>query len=296
MLKLPLPVPGDPEGDRIPGDVPFVVDAHVHLFPDTLFEAIWSWFDNFAWPIRYRMKSPELIEFLLSRGVGHIVGLHYAHKPGIARKLNGYMAKLCDRYPQLTGSATVFPGEEDARGILKEAFEMGLKAVKLHAHVQFFRMDSEEMREIYEACSDSGKPLVMHVGREPKNPYFPYPVDPYSICAADKLEKVIKDYPRLRVCVPHLGMDEDDAYRRMIEQYDNLWLDTTMVLADYFPLSSPPSLGDMRADRIMYGTDVPNIPYAWDREIKKLCQMGLPTESLDLILAKNARKFFSISG
>jgi hypothetical protein len=293
MPELPLPAPGDPEGDRIPASLPFVVDAHVHLFPDPLFEAIWAWFDQFGWPIRYRLSSPEIIEFLLSRGVDHIVGLHYAHKPGIARYLNGYMAELCGSYPQLTGTATIFPGEEDAAGILKEAFQLGLKAVKLHAHVQFFHLDSEGMREIYEVCSTFGKPLVMHVGREPKNPYFPYPVDPYLICVAEKVEQVVKDYPELRICVPHLGADEYDAYRRMIEQYDNLWLDTTMMLADYLP-TTPPLLNEMRIDRIMYGTDIPNIPYAWDREINKLCQLDLPAQSLELVLAKNAMEFFSI--
>jgi len=294
MPELPLPAPGDREGDRIPGDVPFVVDAHVHLFPDSLFEAIWGWFDQFGWPIRYRLSSPQIIEFLLSRGVGHIVGLHYAHKPGIARQLNSYMAKLCGSYPQLTGAATIFPGEEEAAGILKEAFQLGLNAVKLHAHVQGFRLDSAGMHEIYEVCSAFDKPLVMHVGREPKNPYFPYPVDPYLICVAEKVEQVIKDYPKLRICVPHLGADEYAAYSRMIEQYDNLWLDTTMMLADYLP-TTPPPLSGMRVDRIMFGTDIPNIPYAWDREIRKLRQMDLPTESLDLILAKNALEFFSIT-
>ena len=271
-----------------------MVDAHVHLFPDMLFDAIWAWFDQFGWPVRYRLYSEKLIDFMLSRGVGHIVGLHYAHKPGIARQLNGYMAQLCNRYPQLTGTATVFPGEEDGAGILDEAFQLGLKAVKLHAHVQGFRLDSAGMREIYEVCSASGKPLVMHVGREPKHPYYEYPVDPYLICAAEKVEQVVKDYPELRISVPHLGADEYEAYRKMIEQYDNLWLDTTMMLADYLPTTAPP-LSEMRVDRIMYGTDIPNIPYAWDREIKKLHQSGLPPESLDLILADNALEFFSIS-
>jgi len=293
MPHLPLPALDDPEGDRVPRDIPFVVDAHVHLFPDMLFEATWAWFDQFGWPIRYRLYSEKLIEFMLSRGVGHIVGLHYAHRPGIARQLNAYMADLCGRYPQLTGTATVFPGEKDAVGILNEAFQMGLNAVKLHAHVQGFHLDSAGMHEIYEVCSASGKPLVMHVGREPKHPYYEYPVDPYLICAAEKVEQVVKNYPELRICVPHLGADEYDAYRRMIEEYNNLWLDTTMVLADYLP-TSPPRLSEMRVNRIMYGTDVPNIPYAWDREIKKLHQSGLPPESLDLVLAGNALEFFGI--
>ena len=90
LLKAPLPLLGDPEGEYLPASLPFTVDAHVHLFPDHLFSAVWQWFEQFGWPIRYRLTSPQIINFLVSRGVNHIVALHYAHIPGVARDLNIY--------------------------------------------------------------------------------------------------------------------------------------------------------------------------------------------------------------
>ena len=95
--------------------------------------------------------------------------------------------------------------------------------------------------------------------------------------------------------VPHLGANEFTAYKELLERYDNLWLDVSMVIADYLPNSDPPRLDDMRADRIMYGTDFPHIPYAWDRELKRLCGLGLPEKSMELILGQNAAELFSIS-
>jgi len=293
--EMLLPARNDAEGETIPDSLPLVVDAHVHVFPDVIFEAIWRWFDTFAWPIRYRMKATGVIEFLLSRGIGRVVALHYAHTPGLARDMNKHMATLCGLYPQITGFATVFPGETEAEEILEEAFGLGLAGVKLHAHVQFFDMDGGAMRRIYEVCSKHGKPLTMHAGREPKLPEYNYERDPHSFCSADKVERILKDYPTLKLSVPHLGADEFEAYKRMIEQYDNLWLDTAMMLADYLPINKPPRLDEMRADRIMYGTDFPTIPYAWDREIKRLLTLGMPDESLALILGKNALEFLSIS-
>ncbi len=132
----------------------------------------------------------------------------------------------------------------------------------------------------------------MHVGREPKSPA--YPCDPYVLCSADKLERVLRDYPGLNICVPHLGANEFDAYRRMLLKYDNLWLDTAMVVTDYFPNHAPPPLHTLRVDRIMYGTDFPNIPYARDREIKCIQKAKLPEKSLERIMGKNAIDFFSI--
>ncbi len=283
----------DSEEPRVPEGLPYIVDCHVHVFPAGLFKAIWAWFDQFAWPIRYRLGSREIIAYLLSRGIGHIIAFQYAHKPGIAKELNEYMAGLCRSFPgQLTGMATVFPGETDSSQILKSAFEKGLKGVKLHAHVQCFDMNSPDMEVVYETCQSEDRPLVMHVSREPKS--TAYHCDPHVLCSAVKLEEVLKAFPRLKICVPHLGIDEFDAYKALIEKYDTLWLDTAMALADYFPVRLPFRIDELRGDRIMYGSDFPNIPYAWDRELKLIDANNYDADFLKRFLAENALSFFGI--
>ncbi|MCP4726605.1 MAG: amidohydrolase family protein, partial [bacterium] len=109
-----------------------------------------------------------------------------------------------------------------------------------------------------------------------------------------KLEHILKDFPNIKICVPHLGFDETQAYRKMIEKYDNLWLDTTMVITDYFPMKEKTDLGDYRSDRVMYGSDFPNIPYAWDRELKELKMADISYDTLRDIANKNAIEFFNI--
>ncbi len=293
MLRPRLPSLNDKEGLSVPTGLPEVVDAHVHIFPKGIFSAIWKWFDAHAWHIRYQLSTKQIFDFLLSRGIKHIVALQYAHKPGAAGKLNRYLAKKCRGYPnQVTGMATVFPGENDAEGVLQEAFGLGLGGLKLHAHVQCFDMNGDDMNLIYDMCQSNSKPIVMHVGREPKS--TAYNCDPYKICNADKLESVLGNFPGLKICVPHFGFDEILAYRKLIERYDNLWLDTTMILAGYFPIKETVELDSYRMDRIMYGSDFPNIPYAWDRELKWLGASGLPRENLEWILSKSAHAFFGL--
>lgn len=287
-----LPSVGDEEGERLPSALPPVIDAHVHLFPDPMFEAIWRWFERHGWPIRYKLTTPRVIEFLLSRGVERVVALHYAHKPGMARALNAYMADVCRSEPRVVGLATVMPGEEGAAAILEEAFDAGLRGVKLHCHVQGLSADSDVMHEVYEVCARRGKPVVIHAGRQPASSH--YKLDTFEICAASRVERALQDHPSLRLCVPHFGADEYDDYERLIRRYDNLWLDTTMMVADYFPLPSPLGVLRARPDRVMYGTDFPNLPYAWDREIKKLTSAGMREEDLALVLGANARSFFAI--
>ena len=134
--------------------------------------------------------------------------------------------------------------------------------------------------------------MIMHVGREPKSEA--YACDPYILCSADKVETVLENHPNLKLCVPHMGADEFSTYRRLLERFDNLWVDTTMMIAGYFPYTITSQLEGMRTDRIMYGTDFPNIPYAWDREIKRLMAFDLSEDIRDRILFRNALEFFSI--
>jgi uncharacterized protein len=80
----------------------------------------------------------------------------------------------------------------------------------------------------------------------------------------------------------------------MIERHDNLWLDTTMALADYFPMLERVDLTGYRMDRLIYGSDFPNIPFAWDRELKQLQEIGLADGGLERILKLNAASFFDL--
>jgi len=272
--------------------LPPVVDAHVHLFEDALFESIWRWFDRWGWPIRYKLHSPAVVDYLLSRGVRHLVALSYAHKPGIADRMNRAMVELTGARPEVTGLATVFPGEPDAPGVLARAFAAGLRGVKLHCHVQCFGPDAPELHEIYRACAEHGLPLVMHAGREPKSPG--YRCDPHSLCSADRVELVLRAHPKLKLCVPHLGADEYESYEGLLERYDNLWLDTTMAVAGYFPGPVPLRALKVRPERVLYGTDFPNIPYAWDRELGRLTRLDLGDDDLALLLGGAAQALYGL--
>jgi predicted TIM-barrel fold metal-dependent hydrolase len=270
---LPLPPIDDPEGAWTPGPRG-AFDAHVHLFPDRVFEAIWRWFDRHAWPIRYRLRSEQVIEFLASRGVTRMLGLSYAHRPGMAESLNAYVLALARRYKEVLPFATVLPGEDGAREIVRRAIGEGARGVKLHCHVQKLAPDDPRVLTICEELEGTGRPLVMHAGREPSS--AAYGMDVRALCSAARVEQLLARFPGLLLVVPHLGADEFDDYESLLARFPNLFLDTTMVVADFFPGPSPMEFVRRHADRVMYGSDFPNIPYAWDRELARLSSALAP--------------------
>jgi predicted TIM-barrel fold metal-dependent hydrolase len=46
--------------------------------------------------------------------------------------------------------------------------------------------------------------------------------------------------------------------------------------------------------RLMYGSDFPNLPYAWDREILRILRQNLKPGFLSKLLGDNAAEFYGI--
>jgi hypothetical protein len=79
----------------------------------------------------------------------------------------------------------------------------------------------------------------------------------------------------------HVHLFPDHLFAAVWQWFDQL---------NYFP-----KLAEMRTDRIMFGTDFPNLPYAWDREIRRLIGLKLSDDTLERILGKNALEFYQIN-
>ncbi len=280
----------DEEATKVPAGVA-VFDAHVHLFPPRLFEAIWRWFDAHAWSVRYRLQAEEVVQFLVERGVQRMAALHYSHKPGLATVLNRFVAEIARAHPEVVPLGTVLPGEPDASAIVREALgSLGLRGIKIHCHVQKMGADDPRLDEVYSICSEIGRPVVIHAGREPANPA--YGLDTRALCAAQKIERVLQRHPNLRLVVPHLGYDELADYAALLDRYEHLYLDTTMAIAGYFPKPIPIDLFPGRAARLLYGSDFPNLPYAWDRELQVIAETRLDPATRHALLYGNATRLF----
>ncbi|WP_373048282.1 amidohydrolase family protein [Vulgatibacter sp.] len=287
-----------------------VIDAHVHAFPPRVFEAIWRWFDRHAWPVQahYRLQAREVVRHLLDAGVDRVVALHYAHLPGMAAALNRFVADLAAEEPRVVPCATVLPGEPGAGAILDEALgPLRCRGVKIHCHVQCVAPDDPRLDDVYAAAAAHGVPVVIHAGDAPASPA--YGCDVQALCTPRALARALARHRRTQLVVPHLGAERMEEVAALLGDHENLHLDTTMALAGFFPVGpGGKAQGDeaqrwldralalVRAhpDRILYGTDFPNLPYAWDTELRTLEAAGLEPAALRAILGGNAARLFRI--
>jgi uncharacterized protein len=267
-----------------------IIDSHVHLFPPRVFDAIWRWFDRHAWNIRYRLYADDVLAHFRAHGVARVVGLTYSHVPEMARDLNRFMAELARAHPDLLiALGTVLPGEPDAAAIIDEALRLGLRGFKIHCHVQKLGPDDPRLDPLYLRAAAAAVPIVIHAGRQPC--LHGYDADIFAICSAAATRRALERHPSLTMIVPHLGDDEESDYFAMLDEFPNLHLDTTMLLSEWFERRIDPALLERHCDRILYGTDFPNLPYAWDRELRWL-ERNVSAAAREKICGANAAKLF----
>jgi len=259
-----------------------LVDFHVHLFPDRLFEAIWRRFvTDYGWAVLHPLYWRQSLDYLRERGVGAVVYSNYAHRPGIARSLNDWNLARLDDDPDLYCFAAFHPGDADGLAMADDL--MGhprILGFKLQLLVQRFPPDDERLFPLCERVISRGKRLLFHVGTGPVGNEF---------VGAGPFGRLLARYPDLPAIVAHMGALEYEAFGKLLAAHSRLCLDTAFA---FLPrLGNPFNLGagflERHRDRILYGSDFPNILFPREDEIDTLMGLGLSQEACDAIFRDN---------
>jgi predicted TIM-barrel fold metal-dependent hydrolase len=266
-------------------------DAHVHLHPPRLAAAIAHWFAREGWHAAHPFDPEAVVDTLRRRAVERFCFFTYAHKAGMARALNQWVAETAARCPQAVALGTLHPEDGDLDAASGEALgALGLRGFKFHLSVQRFRADDPRLFPVYERGEAEGACFMLHAGSMPYR-------DPFT--GFEPFARLMRRFPRLRVCVAHLGAFDSDRFLALTEHYPHLYLDTTMALtalATPYVGARPEAITDAmlvrHQDRIMFGSDFPLIPYDYEEERRWADARGLPETVQRKIFHDNAERFF----
>jgi uncharacterized protein len=273
-----------------PWRAPFpCIDVHVHLHPLRLGEAIQRHFAREGWVARHPFEPAKVAETLAERGVERFCFFSYAHKPGMARDLNRWVAETAARLTGAIALGTLHPDDPDLDEVAREATgDLGLRGFKFHHSVQRFHVDDERLFPVYERAEAAGHLFVLHVGTLPYRDAF---------TGVERFRRVLARFPRLTAIVAHMGAFESDAFLALLDAYPNLRVDTTMALAPAaapFVGCDPTAITDAALiryqDRILFGSDFPLIPYDYDEERRWAWDRALPDAVRRKIFHDNAAR------
>lgn len=269
--------------------VPGLYDVHVHFLPTNIMDKVWAQFDTAGpligrpWPIAYRGSDEERVEQLRALGVRRFSALPYAHKPGIARYLNDWARSFAERTPECLRSATFYP-EPDAADYVADCIDEGVEIFKVHVQVGDFDLRDPHLDKAWGQIADAGTPVVIHAGSGPV---------PNSHTGPGPVLEVLRRHSRLTAVMAHMGAPEYVEFLEMAETFDRVHLDTTMAFTDFFEEMAPyppelfPRLADL-GDRVLLGSDYPNIPYPYAHQLECLERLGLGQDWLRRVCWDNA--------
>lgn len=276
--------------------LPGLVDVHTHFMPEQVLRKVWNYFDTtgpllggLEWPITYRKEEAERAALLREFGVRAFTAMLYPHKPGMARWLNGWAVDFARRTPDCLHTATLYP-EPGVETYVREAVEAGARVFKAHVQVGAYDPADELLQQAWGVLAEARIPVVIHCGSGPA---------PGKYTGPEPIARVLARHPRLRLIVAHLGMPEYEEFLGLAERYDQVRLDTTMAFTDFtegfmpFPRRALPRLAAL-GDRVLLGSDFPNIPYPYVHQLHALERLGLGQEWLRAVCHDNAATLFEL--
>jgi uncharacterized protein len=266
-----------------------IIDIHTHLMPERLFKAVRAYFRANLWHPRYDAPTHELVKTLLEAGASRFVFTPYAHRGEMSRSLNHWVANVEATYsPHGIGFGTFHPDDDTLIAELAdEAFvRLRLRGAKLHPQVGRFGVDDPRLDPLYERAVEHGALLLIHAGRRPEaNEHVGVRV----------FARLMRRFPRLRVIVAHAGADEFDAFFDLCGLYEGVFLDTAMVFNKF--LGGPPPIQRVLEfqDRVVFGSDFPNIPYRWETAVSSILELRLGRALEEKLLCTNAARLLNLN-
>lgn len=273
--------------------LPGLFDVHVHFLPPRMEAKVWAQFDNAGpligrpWPIRYKESEESRVARLRDLGVRRFSALSYAHVPGMAESLNDWAADFADRTPGCLRSATFFP-EPGVADYVEQRLASGVEVFKVHVQVGGFDLRSPALDPVWGLLAEAGTPVVVHAGSGPV---------PTEFTGPEPMLAVLERHPALTAVLAHMGAPEYLEFLELAERFPRMHLDTTMAFTSFFedvapfPVELLPRLRDL-GDKVLLGTDFPNIPYAYAHQLEALQALDLGEEWLRAVCWENAQRLF----
>jgi len=260
-----------------------IIDFHVHLFPDRLFDAIWKYFSrNYQFDVIHQIYYRECINYLREKGVGPIVYSNYAHRKGIADNLNEWNLRVLEAYPDLYCLAAYHPDDDDALLMAERLLDHPrILGFKLQLSVQRLYPQDERLMSLYEMVMDRKRRILFHVSSGLSEAEF---------LGLKQFKKVLSKFPELPAIVAHMGAWEYRGFMDILDDHPGIYLDTAYAfLPEEFEntFNLDPCYLEKYKDRILYGSDFPNLIAPRESEIDRLLRYDLSQDFYRKVFYEN---------
>ncbi len=284
------------------------IDAHIHLYPASVYESTKSWAENWKEPYWLQCVLPSsgptlqgwasvdnLIRDMDAAEIEQaiILGWYWENANTCYENISwqrDWIASYPDRLMAFAPfNANGGPASIDA---LRQAFEYGFSGIgEVNPPAQGYTYENETLDRAIALAGEYDVPINFHV-TDPTSHQYPGKIE----TPIDSLIALAKSRPETTFIFAHLaGMMELPQLRNL----NNVYLDTAAVPLLYSHEIYQSAIELIGSDRILFGSDYPLRTFPktqrkpeFKTHINSLRDSGISRIDLDKIFHRNARKVF----
>lgn len=270
------------------------IDSHIHIIPDDKakehlkYESEdWSkaTLDNYL-PYKEKYNIEKAVIVPINEG-----GTYFND----SRETNKYLSKLINKYPDkcICFADVLNHGgyfATDMPKVIEEAYNLGLKGLKIHPSNLGIAIDSLEMVPLFRKACDLNMPIMIHS--------YPYAGQDYDLCAPHRIHRMARIFPDARIIISHMG---GVRWMDALEGWE--YVDISTFLPELVRIQGLEGtkriLHEFGADRLIFATDYPQVYKVKTENIYKeyfniLDKMEFSEEDMEKIAYRNMEKILQI--
>ncbi len=266
-----------------------IIDTHTHVVPDKVAQKIAeisaAHFASAGMKLSGPMTFTGLIAAMKANSIDKARVFCVAEKPSVVRPSNEFLASHAA--PEFILLGAVHPDTSDPRAEVDYLRQHGFKGIKFHSIFQDFYPDEDRLLRVYQEMG-SNMVAYFHMGADPGAK------DKEAKATPERLARVIKMFPKLKIVAAHFGgMFMIKEARKHLYGKD-VYLDTCYA-------HGAQTLGQDQVLRIIkeHGSDkflfASDYPFGEQGpEIRWIESLPLPVKDKENILFRNAARLFSV--
>ena len=258
-----------------------IIDAHAHIFPEKISEAAVNSIGSFygLLEMAHGGTSEELISSGSKIGVEKYMVFSTATTPKQVTSINNFIVSECEQHPEFIGVGTMHSEFEDFESEIDRIYRLGIRGIKLHPDFQQFYIDDDKLLPLYAILEDRDMFLITHSGDYR-----------YDFSRPERIAKVAKMYPKMRVIAAHFGGWAMWTVARRELTLPNVYIDTSSTLVFSGDVPAKEAFKAFDNTHIFFGVDFPT----WDHtvELEYIMKLGLDDATLENVLYNNFNNFY----
>ena len=245
-------------------------------------------------PIPRSVTLEQCIAYYDTIPVDYIFNLVYPIRDDETEPVNRFNFELHQRYPWIIPFGGLNAADQDKGAIVERCLgEYGFLGFKFHPFIQSFDPLDPRMMPAYERLARWRRPVVFHTGYEE---FYGLSLPP------ETMEEIARLFPTLPVVFAHSLFPRFDDAWRIVERYDNVWLEMTNVFSSFWDRRYVlkeygtekhlllEGIGP-HSERIMFGTDHPAGSGTLEEIYQTLDGAGLGESVRERLVGGTAERF-----